>query len=215
MIIRWLQADHKKLCEFPLRSSTFASGWTDHWTRLLVPTLQNFFSSSLTKRPNKLRHWFQPSLIRPEPARVEDHQASGLTYKYYTILELPVLEEKKFCNLDTRMAENIVNILRYNKRLADKTNRSWLCLVYMNSGASDFCLVWLILTGCLSDFWDRNFPISLSDFVQCDVRQSDAYKNRPDSKTRTNFGCFVWTRLYWYLVLVTDKYLYDVQIGGC
>jgi hypothetical protein len=25
-----------------------------------------------------------------------------------------------------------------------------------------------------------NFPISPSDFVQCDVRQSDAYKNQTD-----------------------------------
>jgi hypothetical protein len=30
-------------------------------------------------------------------------------------------------------------------------------------------------------FWDRNFPISPSDFVQRDVHQSDAYKNQTDN----------------------------------
>ncbi len=59
--------------------------------------------------------------------------------------------------------------------------------IYTNSGASDFCHVRLILPGCLSNFarlsdrfWDGNFPISLSDFVQCDVCRSDAYKNWTD-----------------------------------
>ncbi len=47
----------------------------------------------------------------------------------------------------------------------------------MNSGASDFCHVRPILPGCSSDFWERNFPISLSDFVQCDVCRLDAYIN--------------------------------------
>jgi hypothetical protein len=149
------------------------------------------FLHHLKKMPNKLGHLFQPILIRPAHARVEDLWGF---WPYPQILDHSGIVSdggKKICNLDNRMAENIVNILRYNKRLADKTNRSWLCLVYTNSGASDFCLVWLILTGCLSDFWDKNFPISPSDFVQCDVRRSDAYKNRPDSKNRTDFGCFV------------------------
>ncbi len=59
--------------------------------------------------------------------------------------------------------------------------------VYTNSGASDFCHIQTILPDCLSDFarfsdqfWDRNFPISPSDFVQRDVCQSDALKNRTD-----------------------------------
>jgi hypothetical protein len=55
--------------------------------------------------------------------------------------------------------------------------------IYTNNGASDFCHVRLILPGCPSDFAmlsNRNFPISPSDFVQCDVRQSDAYKNQMD-----------------------------------
>jgi len=47
----------------------------------------------------------------------------------------------------------------------------------MNSGASDFCHVRPILPGCPSDFWERNFPISLSDCVQCDVCRSDACIN--------------------------------------
>ncbi len=64
--------------------------------------------------------------------------------------------------------------------------------VYTNSGASDFCHVRPILPGCpfnfarLSDwFWDRNFPISLSNFVQCDVCQSDAYKNWTDGLAKS------------------------------
>jgi len=64
--------------------------------------------------------------------------------------------------------------------------------VYANSGASNFCHIRLILPGCPSDFaklsdqfWDRNFPISLSDFVQCDVRRSDAHKNRMESLAKS------------------------------
>ncbi len=38
----------------------------------------------------------------------------------------------------------------------------------------------------LSDrFWDWNFPISLSNFVQCDVCRSDAYKNWTDSLAKS------------------------------
>jgi hypothetical protein len=64
--------------------------------------------------------------------------------------------------------------------------------VYKNSGASDFCHVRLILPGCPSNFArlsnrfrDRNFPISLSDFMQCDVHQWDAYKNRTDGLAKS------------------------------
>ncbi len=64
--------------------------------------------------------------------------------------------------------------------------------IYTNSGATNFCHVQPILPGCLSDFarlsdrfWDRNFPISPSDFVQCDVRRSDAYKNRTDGLAKS------------------------------
>ncbi len=67
-----------------------------------------------------------------------------------------------------------------------------LCLVYMSSGASNFCHVQPILQGCLSNFarlseqfWDRNFPISPSDFVQCDYGQSDDYKNRTDGLAKS------------------------------
>jgi hypothetical protein len=69
----------------------------------------------------------------------------------------------------------------------EKMSKFHLSPVYTNSGASNFCHKWPILPGCLSNFarlsdqfWDRNFPISPSDFVQCDVRLSDAYKNQTD-----------------------------------
>ncbi len=57
----------------------------------------------------------------------------------------------------------------------------------MNSGASNFCHIQPILPGCLSNFaslsdrfLDRNFPISPSNFVQCDICRLDAYKNWMD-----------------------------------
>jgi hypothetical protein len=67
-----------------------------------------------------------------------------------------------------------------------------LCLIYTSSGASNFCHVWPILPGCLSNFarlsdwfWDRNFPISPSNFVQCGNGQSDGYKNWTDGLAKS------------------------------
>jgi hypothetical protein len=68
----------------------------------------------------------------------------------------------------------------------------FLSPIYMCSDTSYFCHVQPILTGCLSNFarlsnrfWDRNFPISPFNFVQCDVRQSDAYKNQTDGLAKS------------------------------
>ncbi len=61
---------------------------------------------------------------------------------------------------------------------------SSLSPICTNSGASDFCHVWLILPGSLTDF-EIGIFLSLSDFVQCDVCQSEAYKNWTDGLAKS------------------------------
>jgi len=76
--------------------------------------------------------------------------------------------------------------------------RSHKSPVYTNSGASEFCHVWLILPGCLSNFQIGIF-LSLH-LILCNVMSVSqmltkigqmAWQNQPDSKNQTNFGCLV------------------------
>jgi hypothetical protein len=57
-------------------------------------------------------------------------------------------------------------------------------LVYTSSGASNFCHVRVILPGSPTNF-DIEIFLSLSNFVQCDVRQLDACKNWKDGLAKS------------------------------
>ncbi len=71
-------------------------------------------------------------------------------------------------------------LLRYKVILKPRLHEQW-CFRFLS---------WLTNFARLSDrFWDRNFPVSPSDFVQfmsdCDVRRSDAYKNQTDGLAKS------------------------------
>ncbi len=162
-----------------------------------------------------------PQLVFPGWSQPKWGTFSGLYYKHVTIIN----DNSSIVSKWSFKLSDDPRVIIYNHHgfiiqatgvplqgslLALPRNKDYSCIeqlspVYTNSSASNFCHVRLILPGSpsgfarLSDwFWYRNFPISPSNFVQCDVFQSDAYEiewtawpNWPDSKNQTDFGCFV------------------------
>jgi hypothetical protein len=107
-------------------------------------------------------------------------------FPWFQYLNSFVLEPEPVEGLDGLIG--VVHVVVVDEPVAETLtcdNGTKFFYVHTNSGASDFCHVWLILPGWLSDFarlsdqfWDRNLPISPSNFVQCDVHRLDAYKNK-------------------------------------